>query len=216
MFDTEQTPRPIREAPFRLIAVMASMGGLPAMEEVVAGLPAEFPTPVVVLQHRTPTADDWLPRLLRRRSAVPVEEAREDDLLLTPGIRVVPGGMGAVVRPGGRLGLVREPDLQPGNGLLCSMAAAMGPAGCAVILSGKLRDGARGASAVKASGGRVLVQEPGTARAPDMPMACCAAGAVDFVLPPRLIGKALVALVMAPGGADLLRVPVASWALYGA
>jgi two-component system chemotaxis response regulator CheB len=216
MFDTEHATGSIREAPFRLIAVVASMGGLPAIEEVVAELPPEFPTPVVLLQHRTPLANDPLPMLVRRHSSVPTEIARDDDPLLSPGIRVVPGGMGAVVRPGGRLGLVQEPDLQPGNELLCSMAAAMGPAGCAVILSGKQRDGAHGASKVKASGGRVLVQEPATARAPDMPMACCATGAVDFVLPPRLIGKALVALVMAPGGADLLRVPAASWALYGA
>jgi two-component system chemotaxis response regulator CheB len=45
-----------------------------------------------------------------------------------------------------------------------------------------------------------------------MPSAAIATGCVDFVLSPERLAAALVALVMAPGGADLLSVPVPPWA----
>jgi two-component system chemotaxis response regulator CheB len=182
---------------------------------VAASLPSDFPAPVILLQHRASTRLDWLPQLVRRYSALPAHLAEEGDPLTTPGIRVVPGGSGATMTTRG-LHLSPPEAGAPCDALLSSMAAYAGSSGCAVILSGLLTDGARGAVAVKAAGGRVLVQDPATARAPSMPRATCATGAVDFVLVPRLIGKALVALAMAPGAADLFRVPPAPWALYGA
>jgi two-component system chemotaxis response regulator CheB len=83
----------------------------------------------------------------------------------------------------------------------------------AVVLTGRLRDGSRGIRAVKAQGGRVLIQDPSTAVAPDMPTAALATGCCDFALPPDKIGDALTALVMAPGAADVFRVPLPPWAV---
>ncbi len=97
--------------------------------------------------------------------------------------------------------------------LCASVAAAFGPRTIGVVLSSALDDGAAGAQAIKRVGGRVLVQDPATAAATGMPTAAIATGCVDFVLAPEEIGAALVALVMAPGAAQLFRVPVPSWAL---
>jgi two-component system chemotaxis response regulator CheB len=49
-----------------------------------------------------------------------------------------------------------------------------------------------------------------------MPSNTIATGCVDFVLPLDRVAAALVALTMAPGGADLLTVPTPSWAQLGA
>jgi two-component system, chemotaxis family, protein-glutamate methylesterase/glutaminase len=81
-----------------------------------------------------------------------------------------------------------------------------------VVLTGMLKDGTKGVRAVKRHGGRVLAQDPATARASGMPSSAIATGCVDFVLPMHRIAPALVALTMAPGAAELLTVPTPPWA----
>ena len=86
----------------------------------------------------------------------------------------------------------------------------------AVILSGMLHDGTQGIRSVKRYGGRVLAQDPATARGTSMPSSAMATGCVDFVLPPHRLAPALIALAMAPGGASLLAVPAPHWAALSA
>jgi two-component system, chemotaxis family, protein-glutamate methylesterase/glutaminase len=62
---------------FALVVVGASLGGLHALEILLAGLPAHFPLPVAIGQHRREDADDALCAALRRRSALPVGEAQD-------------------------------------------------------------------------------------------------------------------------------------------
>jgi two-component system chemotaxis response regulator CheB len=45
-----------------------------------------------------------------------------------------------------------------------------------------------------------------------MPLAALATGCVDLVLPLARLPHALIALTMAPGAADLFRVPPPPWA----
>jgi two-component system chemotaxis response regulator CheB len=49
-----------------------------------------------------------------------------------------------------------------------------------------------------------------------MPANAIATGCVDFILPPERMPAALIALAMAPGGAQLLTVPLPHWAKMGA
>jgi two-component system chemotaxis response regulator CheB len=69
-----------------------------------------------------------------------------------------------------------------------------------------------GVRAVKGYDGRVLAQDATTSQAFDMPRASIATGCVDFVLPLDRLGTAIVALVTAPGAAELFRVPLPPWA----
>lgn len=202
---------------FDAVALVASLGGIEAVQEVLSALSADFPAPVVVVQHGRPSADDpgRLGRVLRRRSALTVRVAA-DGLGLQPGVTVVPTGRTATLDAEGRFTLGDGPPVQGGDVLLRSLAGTLGAGVIGVVLTGMLHDGAHGVRAVKRAGGRVLVQDPGTARAAGMPSSAIATGCVDFVLPLDRIGPALIALVMAPGGADLLRVPTPPWAqLHG-
>ncbi|MBP2337587.1 two-component system chemotaxis response regulator CheB [Saccharothrix coeruleofusca] len=198
---------------FQAVAMIASLGGLHAVSEVLRGLPADFPAPVVVVQHGRREADgDRLGRLLARVTPLPVRTARTGDPLGASGVVVVPTGHCAVLGPDRTITLAEGPALRSGDQFLTSLAATLGQAVIGVVLTGMLDDGARGVREVKRGGGRVLVQDPTTARAPGMPASAMATGCVDFVLPLNRIAAALVALTMAPGGADLLRVPIAPWA----
>jgi two-component system chemotaxis response regulator CheB len=101
-------------------------------------------------------------------------------------------------------------DVGPGDALLISSARTTPTV--AVILTGSLSDGAEGCRAVKRGGGRVLAQDPATARASSMPANAIATGCADFVLPPDRLASALLALTTAPGAAELLAVPLPPWA----
>ncbi len=203
---------------FEAVALVASLGGIEAVQAVLGALPADFPAPVVVMQHGRPSEDDpgRLGRVLQRRSALPVAVAA-DGLALAPGVTVVPTGRTATLDEARRFAVGdEEAPVSGGDVLLRSLAARLGAGVVAVVLTGMLHDGAQGVRAVKRAGGRVLVQDPATARAAGMPSSAIATGCVDFVLPLDRIGPALITLVMAPGGAELLSVPTPPWAqLHG-
>jgi two-component system chemotaxis response regulator CheB len=201
-----------------MVAVAGSLGGLAAVSNLLRGLPTDFPTAVVVMLHGRRSGNrDLIAALLRRATALPVRSADPGPPApIEPGVTVVPAGFHAVVDQAGRLGLVEEPALRGGDALLSSAARAFRRGVLGVVLTGMLDDGAVGVRDVKRYGGRVLVQDPATARAGGMPSHAIATGCVDFVLPLERIAPALVALTMAPGGAELLFVPTAPWAQLAA
>lgn len=200
-------------SPFGRVVLVASLGGMQAFIAVLAGLPAAFAVPVAVVQHRPFLSGrhDPLVAVLSRKTGLPVRSAQDRAPAQTSGVAVVPGSTTATIDASGHWLLSRGcRDEGPGDALLTSSADA-GPT-IAVIMSGYQSDGARGCRAVKARGGRVLVQDPSTARAPSMPVNAIATGCADFVLPLDRIAAAVVALTTAPGAADLLRVPLPPWA----
>jgi two-component system chemotaxis response regulator CheB len=198
---------------FKVVVVVASMGGLEPILTLVKSLPSAFSVPVLMINHHKGSERlSGLMRLLQRRCELDVVPAI-DGMVLRPGtVTVVPGGSTATVDCQIRLTLVDGACSQPGDATLASAAAAFGPAAIAVVLSGMLRDGTAGVRAIKRAGGRVLVQDPATAHASWMPSSAIATGCIDHVLPPQRIAPALVALTMAPGGADLLAVARPHWA----
>ncbi|BBZ12337.1 hypothetical protein MBRA_25320 [Mycobacterium branderi] len=183
-----------------------------AITTVLAGLAPTYPVPIAVVQHRRRTAGhDLLVPILARRTGLPVRVAVAGDAADQPGITVVPAETTATIDEAGRWVLADgRDDTKPGDALLTSSARATPTV--AVILTGSLADGADGCRAVKRTGGRVLVQDPATARAPSMPANAIATGCADFVLPTDRLATALLALTTAPGAADLLTVPPPPWA----
>ncbi|PWW22728.1 two-component system chemotaxis response regulator CheB [Geodermatophilus normandii] len=199
---------------FDVVVVAASAGGVRALQAVVPALPAAFPAPVLVVQHRRPATPDLLTALLRVRSRLPVRPAT--DGVLRPGVTVLPAQQSARLSGDGTVTLAPAAPNRSTDDLLVSAAAAFGPRVLAVVLTGRLDDGAAGVRAVRRAGGRVLVQDPEEAESPGMPSAALATGCVEHALPLSCIAPALVAYTMAPGAAELLAVPVAPWARLGA
>jgi two-component system chemotaxis response regulator CheB len=193
--------------------VLASLGGLEAITAVLAGLPADYSVPIAVVQHsrRTPDGRDVLAAILQQRTHLPVCVAENGAAADQFGISVVPAQTTATIDGAERWVLADGTTvMRPGDALLVS-SAGMTPT-IAVILTGSLADGAERCPAVKRGGGRVLVQDPATARAPSMPANAIATGCADFVLPPNRLASALLALATAPGAAELLAAPLPPWA----
>lgn len=198
---------------FGLIVMVASLGGLESVSTVLTGLPARFPVPILLLQHgRRRDGQELLAPLLQRRSGLPVRTGEDGAPADQRGVTVVPRGQTATLDERHRLALSGTDGVGSGDALLTSAAAVAGPGAIGVVLTGLLHDGANGVRAIKRAGGRVLAEDPRTARAGSMPSSAIATGCVDFVLPRTRLAAALVALTVAPGGADLFAVPTPAWA----
>lgn len=197
-------------SPFDVVLVAASLGGVHALSRLVSALPADFPAPVLVVQHRSPAAPDLLAGILRRVAAMAVTDAKPGPLRRST-VHVLPPRGGYLFDRHGELSAA-EVTRHPADDLVISAAQRFGRRACAVVLTGTGSDGASGLRAVKAAGGATLAQSPGEARAPGMPTAAAATGCVDLVLPLRVLAPALVSLVMAPGAAPMFNLPPRPWA----
>jgi two-component system chemotaxis response regulator CheB len=201
------------ESAFDLLVIAASLGGPSAIRQIVSGLPDWFPLSVLVVQHRTPAAQDVTVELLKRAAHLPVELARAGDRPRPGLVHVMPADQQLVI--GARRTYVRIEDghASSADPVFRSAAAHFGPRTVGVVLSGSNDDGAAGAAAIKHAGGRVLTQDRATARCFTMPAATIATGCVDLVLPVGRLADAVISLATWPGAAALFHVPLAPWAV---
>lgn len=181
--------------PYRLAAVGGSAGGIPALQELLSCLPADFPVPIVVAQHLPADCESRLPEVLGFRTRLRCRWAEDGDRPLAGTVHVARPGANLLLTPAGEFLNVRGPKPRLGwpsvDLLLESMAALLGPEAIAVVLSGMLWDGAQGIAAVRRAGGATMVQHPHSASHPDMPSAAVDLGRADLMRSPTGIAQAL-------------------------
>jgi two-component system, chemotaxis family, protein-glutamate methylesterase/glutaminase len=189
--------------PYGIVAIASSAGGITALGRVLGGLSAQFPVPVVVVQHLDPRHKTIIAEVLGRRAKLPVVLAQDGDRAKAGMIYVAPPNHHLLVEAEGILVLSSSElvhFLRPSADLLFeSVAGAYGPRAIACVLTGTGSDGAMGATAVKSRGGTVIVEDPATAEFKGMPEAVVAAGAADFVLPLDEIATVIQGLISADG-----------------
>jgi len=182
----------------RLIAIGTSLGGFMALQTVLGGLPADFPLPVTVVQHRGPDTDDTFISMLQKKTALRVEEAEDKSELAGGRVYLAPSDYHLLVEPG-HIALSTEGPVvsaRPSIDVLFESAADAYPGGVVgLLLTGASKDGAVGMLRIKKSGGFTIVQDPATAECSVMPAAAIAIGAADKVLPLGEISRFLVELV---------------------
>ena len=180
-----------------VVAIGASLGGLDAVRALLRNIPEDFTAPIVVAQHRMNDPDGLLVDLLAGQSRLPVSEPDDKEPILCGHVYVAPPDYHLIVERG-YFALSTDEAVchaRPSIDVLFeSVALSYGPLAIAVVLTGSSRDGAEGARAVKAAGGRVLVQDPRTAWSPVAPKAVLATTAVDAVLDIDGLGAKLTAL----------------------
>ena len=166
-----------------VIAIGSSAGGVNALQRFVAGLYPALPAPILVVQHVGPYPS-ILPDILTRSGPLLATHARDGDVLRAGRIYVAPPDHHMMVKEGaialshGAKEHHTRPAIDP---LFRSVALAYGPRAIGIVMTGWGEDGTAGLQAIKACGGRVLVQQPGDAEQPDMPMTALQYVAVDHV-----------------------------------
>lgn len=186
----------------RIVAMAASAGGLNSLREVLAGLSADFPAPILIVQHRGAAAPEMLAQLLGGATPLTVRNAYPGERLCAGVVLLAPPERHLVVVPGGRVDVLDRPAirfLRPDADLLfISLALHFRERTIAVVLSGTGGDGALGSFAVNQAGGFVLVEDPRHAAWAAMPESAVATGCVDEVLRRPELAERLRILVHQP------------------
>jgi len=185
----------------RVIVIGASAGGVEALRVLVSRLPPDLAAPVAVVLHVG--AQSILPQLLAAAGPLPARHGQNGEALRPGTIYVAPPGTHLLVhdghlmlRRGARENLAR-PAIDP---LFRSAACSFGAGTIGVVLTGALNDGSAGLVAIKRCGGTAIVQEPGEAPFPEMPLSALRHVAVDACLPLDGIAEELARRAAAPPG----------------
>lgn len=206
-----KTPPPVKSAPrssaspkravrpkrgsFLVAGLGASAGGLEAVKELLAALPADTGMAFVLIQHLDPTRKSMMVELLARDTAMSVFQAADGMSIQPNCLYVIPPQTDLSVHDG--LLRLSQPSVRQGAHLpfdffLNSLADNYGKYAVGVILSGTGSDGSVGLRAVREKGGLVIAQDPGETAYDGMPRSAIATGAVNLVLPAAKIPRALI------------------------
>ena len=81
-----------------LVAIGTSTGGPYALGELIPQLPADFPVPILIVQHMPPNFTASLANSLSKKSKISVKEAQEGDVLEPGKAYIAPGGHHMVIK----------------------------------------------------------------------------------------------------------------------
>jgi two-component system, chemotaxis family, protein-glutamate methylesterase/glutaminase len=183
-----------------VIGMCASLGGPQLLMFLLKALPADYPIPVLIVQHIAAGFTEGLARWLDDAAEIPVRVAEPGTPTAGPGAWLAPDGAHLTLKAG-RLALDRYTiagrHRPSGDVLLAGIASAAGRTGVGVVLSGIGSDGAAGAAAIRTSGGLAIAQDEESSAVFGMPKAAIDRG-VDVVLTPSRIAACLLGLQPEP------------------
>jgi len=190
--------------PLGIVAIGVSTGGPAALGNVLPLLPADFPVPIVIVQHMPPIFTRMLAERLAAKCAIRVREAEAGDRLVPGYAWIAPGDRHMVLardRDAVQVILNQDPpenSCRPAADVLFrSVVQHFGARTLAVVLTGMGHDGLRGCERVREAGGQIIVQDEGTSVVWSMPGHVANAGLADEVLPVEDVAAAVLRRVQA-------------------
>lgn len=188
------SPKPAPTAPARrkpmagprpdILLIGSSTGGPVALQTVLKGLPANFPIPIVLIQHMPASFTQAFAERLNSVCQIKVKHAEDGDAL-RPGT--------AILAPGGKQLMLSRNNVKVITGddrlnykpcvdvTFASAAKHFGNKSLAVILTGMGADGCDGAKLLKRSGARIWAQDEASSTIYGMPQAVAKAGVCDEI-----------------------------------
>lgn len=185
---------------FKAIVIGVSAGGVAALKQLLGYLPADFPLPLLVVQHTSPESGNVLAGLLDDICKIQIKEAEECETLQPGTAYLSPANYHLLVESDYTLSLSIDPPVsfaRPSIDVLFESAAlAYGPNLIGMILTGANSDGSQGLKKVKGKGGLAIVQDPSDALVATMPQAALDAVQADYVVPLAQLGPLLCELLV--------------------
>jgi two-component system, chemotaxis family, protein-glutamate methylesterase/glutaminase len=178
------------QARIDVVAIGTSTGGPNALSALIPQLPADFPVPIVIVQHMPPLFTRLLAERLNTLARLEVREGKVGQKLERGQVWIAPGDHHmTVARKGAEfvLGLNQDPQensCRPAVDVLFrSVAQTYGANVLGVVLTGMGADGTRGSSDIREAGGEVIVQDEASSVVWGMPGSVVAASLADRIYP---------------------------------
>jgi two-component system chemotaxis response regulator CheB len=209
------TPPPAIAAPPSIVVIGVSTGGPAALDTLLPELPADFPLPVLIVQHMPELFTSLLAERLNGRcplrvsEATPGEPVRRGSIYIARGdwhLEVVLVGsygsasssLSSTVAPAATLRLTQEPHenhCRPAVDVLFRTAVSVyGSRVLGIVLTGMGYDGLAGSRLIRQRGGTVLAQDQSTSAVWGMPGAVAQAGLAQRILPLNAIAPEILRL----------------------
>lgn len=183
----------------KAVGIGASTGGPQVLQEILAGLPKNFPVPILVVQH---IARGFLPGLaewLNQTTSLEVQIAAYGVYAMPGHVYLAPDDFHMGITAGGRIRLTKEEPqnhLRPAvSYLFRSLADAYGPAAVGMLLTGMGKDGAAELKLLKDTGALTIAQDRDSSVVHGMPGEAIRLRAATHVWPADKIADGLLAAV---------------------
>ncbi|MBR9830344.1 MAG: chemotaxis response regulator protein-glutamate methylesterase [Oceanospirillales bacterium] len=187
--DTPTTPASRVQFPnCKLVVIGASTGGPAALQKVLMALPANYPYPILLIQHMPKTFTQVFAERLNQQCQISVKEAEDGDRLQPGRALLAPGGLQMMIDPrqkdrvrilAGDERLTYKPSVDVSY---ASAAKTYGSQVLGVILTGMGADGCDGARLLKQAGATIWAQNRDSCTIYGMPQAVVNAGLADAIL----------------------------------
>lgn len=185
--------------PPKVVSIGVSTGGPVALGHLIPRLPADFPVPILIVQHMPAVFTRSLADELDRNSVLAVREAVDGDRIEAGTVLIAPGGQQMKVLPRALSPVVSVTDDPPERNckpsvdyLFRSVANVYGPACLGVVLTGMGDDGLLGCKLLKRKGATIIAQDEASSVVYGMPRQIVENNLADLVAPLRRLPQTIM------------------------
>jgi two-component system chemotaxis response regulator CheB len=173
-----------------VLAIGVSTGGPNALMDLIPRFPADFPVPILIVQHMPPMFTQLLAERLAAKCKIRVVEGRPDQIVQPGTAWIAPGGVHMVIEMREKVVRIQTQLGPPENYcrpsvdvLFRSVVQVYGAHVLAAVMTGMGHDGLQGCEQVHAAGGQVLAQDEASSVIWGMPGLIVKAGIAHQILP---------------------------------
>ena len=160
---------------YKAIVIGASAGGMHTLKLLLSGLESDFNMPILIVQHISPSSDNYMVEFLNKNTKLTVKEADEKESLKNGIVYLSPPNYHMLVEEDFTISLSAEQKVNYSRPsidvLFMSASDAFKKHLIGIILTGANDDGARGLLEIKRNKGLTIVQDPNEAETAAMPEA---------------------------------------------
>lgn len=171
---------------YEAVVIGTSAGGLYALSIILEALPADFPLPMIVVQHRSKDERTLLEEVLTQKCEIRIKQADEKEKIENGIVYFAPPDYHLLIERNRTFSLscdARVNFSRPSIDVLFETASRVYKDKLlAIILTGANHDGAAGIKMIKEKGGTTIAQNPVTAQYPFMPEAAISTGSIQHIL----------------------------------